>query len=588
MGLRLPVARIPWLSESERQGLAPPVPSPWAPDAGTAAPASEPEPMPAADARPETLRRRWPGWSGIPHTALCLQLRDDLLHVFLPPCEQLEHYTALLEAVEGTAAELGLPVLIEGYEPPRSPLLNYFKVTPDPGVIEVNIHPASTWDELEHNTVTLYEEARQTRLGTEKFMLDGRHTGTGGGNHVTLGGQTPADSPFLRRPDMLRSLLTYWQHHPALSYLFSGLFIGFTSQAPRADERGSGLLTEFERGLEEIERVSTPQLVDRALRSFLADVTGNTHRAEFCIDKLASPDSAAGRQGLLEFRAFEMPPHARMSLAQMLLLRALVARFWQRPYRHALVRWDTALNDRFMLPHYVWSDFAAVIDDLNAAGYAFDLDWYAAFLEFRFPVYGRVNHAGLELELRMALEPWQVLEEETTTQRQARVVDSAVERLQVTCRGLDPGRYLITCNGRRVPVHATGVPGEYVAGVRYKAWDAAFGMHPTLDVHAPLVFDVIERGLGRAVGGCVYHVAHPGGRFYDTFPVNAYEAEARRITRFWGWGHTPGDPAPPDWLQRLRSEVPLATGMRELSEPPPERPNPDYPYTLDLRRRATA
>ena len=521
----------------------------------------------------------------VPHTALCLQARDDRLYVFMPPCEHLEHYATLLAAVEATAEELGLPVLIEGYEPPASPLLRLLKVTPDPGVIEVNIHPAGTWDELEHNTVTLYEAARQTRLGTEKFMLDGRHTGTGGGNHVTLGGPKPADSPFLRRPDLLRSLLTYWQHHPALSYLFSGLFIGFTSQAPRTDERGSALLTEFERSLREIDRISEPHMVDRSLRSFLADVTGNTHRAEFCIDKLAAAETATGRQGLLEFRAFEMPPHARMSLAQMLLLRALVARFWREPYRHGLVRWGTALNDRFMLPHFVWSDFASVIEDLNAAGYPFDLDWYAAFLEFRFPVYGRVDYAGLELELRMALEPWQVLEEETSTQRQARVVDSAVERLQVLCRGLDPERHLITCNGRRLPLRSTGVAGEYVAGVRYKAWDAAYGMHTEVEVHAPLVFDVIERDLGRSIGGCVYHVAHPGGRAYDTFPVNAYEAEARRITRFWAWGHTPGDPETPEWVRELADRVPPVTGEHWVREPQAERPNPAYPCTLDLRRR---
>ena len=581
MGLRLPVAELPWVGEVEHEEVI--APSPWYPGGPGAAPAETPPPM-AADARPEVVRRRWRSWGGVPHTALCLQPRDGRLHAFLPPCEYLEHYATLLVAVEDTAAELDLPVVIEGYEPPRDARLNFLKVTPDPGVIEVNIHPAATWDELEHNTVTLYEEARQARLGTEKFMLDGRHTGTGGGNHVTLGAAAAIDSPFLRRPDLLRSLLTYWQHHPALSYLFSGLFIGFTSQAPRADERGSRPLREFERSLGEIERGSTPAVVDRALRSFLADVTGNTHRAEFCIDKLASADSASGRQGLLEFRAFEMPPHARMSLAQMLLLRALVARFWRQPYRHALVPWGTALDDRFMLPHYVWSDFAAVIDDLNDAGYAFDLAWYAAFLEFRFPVYGRVEYDGVEIELRMALEPWQVLEEETATQRQARVVDSAVERLQIVCRGLDPARHLVTCNGRRVPLQATGTPGEFVAGVRYKAWDAAFGMHPTVEVHAPLVFDLVERDLGRTIGGCVYHVAHPGGRAYDTFPVNAYEAEARRITRFWAWGHSPGDPVPPAWIRRLHDGR-LSSGARDVREPSQERPNPAYPCTLDLRRR---
>ena len=457
------------------------------------------------------------------------------------------------------------------------------KVTPDPGVIEVNIHPAASWEELEHNTVTLYEQARQSRLGTEKFMLDGRHTGTGGGNHVTLGGATPADSPFLRRPDLLRSLITYWQHHPSLSYLFSGLFIGPTSQAPRVDEGGSQALCELERSFQEIEQGVAPAVLDRALRSFLTDLTGNTHRAEFCIDKLYSPDSAAGRQGLVEFRAFEMPPHARMSLAQMSLLRALVARFWKQPYRHPLVRWGTELHDRFMLPEAIWTDFRSVIEDFNRAGYEFQLDWFAPFLEFRFPLYGRVAYAGVELELRMALEPWLVLGEEATAHRQARVVDAAVERLQVKCRGLDPERHLVTCNGRRLPLQPSGAADELMAGVRYKAFKAPFGLHPTLEADAPLVVDVFDRSLGRAIGGCVYHVDHPGGRNYETFPVNAYEAEARRIARFRAWGHSAGEARAPGWVERLRACYADAA-EQAVREPAAERPNPEYPYTLDLRR----
>jgi uncharacterized protein (DUF2126 family) len=512
-------------------------------------------------------RRRTPGVT--PRTALCIEPRDGRLHVFMPPLDALDRYAALVAAIEATAADLDLPVLLEGYEPPRAPELRSIRVTPDPGVIEVNVHPASSWDELEATTTTLYEVARLARLGTEKFMIDGRHTGTGGGNHVTLGASAPADSPFLRRPDLLRSLVTYWQHHPALSYLFAGLFIGPTSQAPRVDEAGGALLGELERSLAEIEHAWAPWVVDRALRSFLCDLTGNTHRAEFSIDKLWSSDSASGRQGLLEFRAFEMPPHARMSLAQMLLVRALVARFWRSPYRQPLARWGTALHDRFLLPHFVWADLAHVLAELDDAGYSFRASWYAPFFEFRFPVCGRVAIDGVAMELRTALEPWLVLGEDATAPRQARAVDSSVERVQVTCRGLDPDRYLLTCNGRRVPVMPTGLAGESVAGVRYKAWDAPGALHPTIGVQAPLVFDLVDRRLGRAIGGFVHHATHPGGRAYDTFPVNAYEAEARRIARFTAWGHTAGD-------------------LPERREPPAERHEPDFPTTLDLRRLAPA
>jgi uncharacterized protein (DUF2126 family) len=582
MGLRLPLDQLGWAPaldthEEFEPARQPALTRPERISVHTAA--GHPQQLMAASEAPRAR-----AWAGVPHTALCLEPRAGKLFVFMPLLDQLDHYTALLAAVEATAAERELPVLIEGYEPPRAGVLQSLKVTPDPGVIEVNIHPARNWEALEHNTVTLYEAARVSRLATEKFMLDGRHTGTGGGNHVTLGGPTPQDSPFLRRPDLLRSLITYWQHHPSLSYLFSGLFVGPTSQAPRADERGSQQLRELERSFSEIEPPVPHWLIDRTLRSFLTDLTGNTHRAEFCIDKLCSADSAAGGQGLVEFRGFEMPPHARMSLAQMSLLRALVAHFWQRPYRHPLVRWGTALHDQFMLPEMIWADFRDVIRDFNAAGYAFELDWFKPFLEFRFPVYGRVAYAGVDLELRMGLEPWLVLGEEATAQRQARVVDSALERMQVKCAGLDRERFLLTCNGRRLPLQPTGQPGEFVAGVRYKAWQAIFGLHPTIETHAPLVVDVFDRQLGRSVGGCVYHVNHPGGRSYETFPVNAYEAEARRISRFWAYGHTAGEGRAPAWVQQLAAFY-AGAGEREIREPSAEPSNPEYPYTLDLRRR---
>ncbi|MET0507337.1 MAG: transglutaminase family protein, partial [Burkholderiaceae bacterium] len=573
IGMRLPLASLPQALPDDMEPAF--APDPFAPlsllPVAEAVAVDDPPQLEPAKrsnaAAAEAEADRMPDPREVIAFALCVEVRLGRLHVFLPPLDRIEDALALIAAIEACAAASAIPVRLEGYAPPRDPRVQLLSVTPDPGVIEVNIHPAATWRELGRNVCGLYEDARQSRLGTEKFMLDGRHTGTGGGNHVTLGGATPADSPMLRRPDLLKSLIGYWQNHPSLSYLFSGAFIGPTSQAPRVDEARDDALYELEiafqqmdRALPDAKEAERPWLVDRLLRNLLVDLTGNTHRAEFSIDKLYSPDSPMGRLGLVEFRAFEMPPHPQMSLMQSLLLRTLVARFWKQPFRGRLIHWGTELHDRWMLPYYVARDIRDVARDLRQAGYPFDAGWFDAFVEFRFPRHGTVSYDGVEIELRQAIEPWHVLGEEVTRAGTSRYVDSSVERLQVLVRGMTQTRHTVTCNGRVLPLQPTGVPGEYVAGVRFRPWAPWPGLHPTMGAPAPLQFDLIDTWSARALGGCQYHVAHPGGRNYDTFPVNANEAEARRRARFWTHGHSPG-----------------SLDIR------PEPPNPRFPATLDLR-----
>ena len=555
LGLRLPLAGLPEISFEDYPHVLPADPFAAPKDMAGASDLADHNPVPP----PPPAEK-----SELVRTALAVEARDGHVCVFLPPLSDGGDYAALIAAIEVAATKTKQAIRLEGYAPPFDPRINVIKVTPDPGVIEVNVHPATSWDHAVDITTAVYEEAAKIGLGAEKFRLDGRHVGTGGGNHIVLGGVAPADSPFLRRPDLLASIIAYWQNHPSLSYMFAGQFVGPTSQAPRVDEARHESLYELEIALRQIPEpggVVQPWLVDRLFRNLLVDATGNTHRAEICVDKLYAPEGPMGRLGLVEFRAFEMTPHPRMSLAQQLLIRALVARFWEQPYRQPLVRWGTALHDRFMLPHFLRADLESVVADLQDAGLPMDAAWFAPHFEFRFPRWGAIERAGISLEVREALEPWLVLGDLSGPGATTRTVDSSLERVQVLVTGIGGDRHVVTCNGYPLPLTSTGRAAQAVAGVRFRAWPSAEGFHPTIAPHVPLTLDIVDTWNGRSIGGCRYHAAHPGGRNFQTLPINALEAEGRRLARFETTGHSPGG---------------TLLGSAGV--------HPDFPLTLDLRR----
>jgi uncharacterized protein (DUF2126 family) len=498
----------------------------------------------------------------IVRTALTVEAREGALYVFLPPLPTADDFEALLAAIDKARGQTA--VVLEGYGPPRDPRWLSIPVTPDPGVLEVNLPPTASIRDHAKLVDTVFEAALATGLHAEKYLLDGRQAGSGGGNHLTLGGPRPVDSPFIRRPDLLASLVTFVQHHPSLSFLFAGLFVGPTSQAPRVDEARHDTLYELEIALDRAfaPGEAPPYLADLLFRHLLVDLSGNTHRAEVCIDKLWDPQTPYGRQGLVELRAFEMPPHPRMITAQLALVRALVAAFAVEPYHHPLVRWGQTLHDRFLLPTWLWRDLEDVLAFLEARGLGLPADAFAPFLELRCPIAGRQSFGDVVVQVRNALEPWPVLGEEVARAGTARYVDSSMERIEVRVSGLVPERHVVTVNGHTLPLKPVA-GGDLVGGVRFRAWAPPHSLHAHLGIHHPIRIDVVDRWGRRSLGACAYHVWHPEGRAFDTPPLTRFEAVARQA-------------------QRFTAAAPLAYPVTVTEAAP----HADAPHTLDLRRFA--
>lgn len=570
VGLRLPLDSLPWAAPGEDRAFFEADPfagtvrqsgrkvAPLKTEAGPAAQVIAEQALPPGP--PALVEGQSAAW--VVRTALTTQVRDGHLYVFFPPFRKAQDWAELAAEVEKTAGALQVPVVLEGYPPAFDPEWQHLQITPDPGVLEINLPPAGTWPEWKARLEGLWEEARLCGLSTEKYLVGGQTVGTGGGCHWVLGGPTPADSPFIKNPGLLRSWVVYLNKHPSLSYVFAGLFIGPTSQAPRYDEAHPQSLNDLKLALQSLKSTPDPApwISDRVFRHLLTDGTGNTHRTELCIDKLYSPGGPSGRLGLVEFRSFEMAAHPQTALAQSLLLRALTLRFLEHPETDGLKDWGCALTDQWMLPHFLEEDLRQVLKDLSDLGLALPWEPFAAHLSFRFPLIGTLRWQGLHLELRTALEPWPVTGEEPGAGGTVRYVDSSVERLQVEALAWQPERYALVCRGHLVPLKQTP-RGTWVAGIRYKAWNLASGLHPLLPADPVVVLEVFDLAAGKIVAGLTYFAAHPAGRNYETPPVNAFEAEARRSARF-------------------RTEI---LGGGSLASAPRLAVSKDFPHTLDLR-----
>ena len=520
------------------------------------------------------------GLARVPRTALCAQMRNGRLWVFLPPLTHLEHWLELVNAIEATALSLGLPVQLEGYEPPEDFRLQRLSIEPEAGVLRVTLPQAGSWEQLQGLLATAYTEAANLGLLAERIGQDGARQAAGGEADILLVGALPPLSPFLLRPQLLHSLIAYWQQHPALSYLFAGRLIGQSGPAPRPDEGRDDALYELDIALSRMPRDedSAPSVPDRMLRHLLADSAGDIKKAEIRVDQLYPPDRSSQRLGRIALRSFQTAPDHRMAAAQCLLLRALIAFLAERPADPRLRDFGPELHDRYMLPGELWEDLAEVIRDLDRARLPVQADWFAPFLDRRFPTLGEVAMGDVRMAIRTAHEPWPVLAEEAVAGVVTRFIDAANQRVQVELTGLTPTHHILVCNGRRVPLQPTRTRGRFLAGVRYKAWNPPSSLHPTLWPVYSLVFDLLDARTGEVLGGCTWFPARPSLVGFSAAPAPVASGEPEREPHY-----RPQAAVLPPWSPGGRF-LPFGSGARKM--PVPEAPwaGSRYKQVLDLVR----
>lgn len=514
--------------------------------------------LPLGDLKKDTMR-----------TALTVEVRHGALEIFIPPLDW-EGFQALVEFFRETiGASTFRDLVFCGYAPKAAgDELLKFGLAADPGVLEVNLPPAGTWAEYDAFLSQSATAAAAVGLQLTKLQLNGAIHGTGGGAHLAFGGPSEAANPFLQEPKRIVSLLRYWQHHPALSYLFTGQYVGPGSQAPRVDEGPSHGLYELEVACEGIQGMGASadgELLDQFYRNLLTDSSGNTHRSEICFDKFHNPSAPNGKWGIIELRAFETFPQVETMSLIGLFVRTILARLFKAPFTEPLKRYGPLLHDRYFLPAFLWEDVQAICGDLQAHGFDFQAEWLESVLRFRCPTMGRLEVEGGHVDVRQAFESFPLMAEESQDANTVRVVDNSSDRLQLTLSDPDllEGALLLV-NGVEVPFEL--VDGRMICGVRYKCASAYPALHPHVPIQSPLEFEWVDAKTGKTLSAARYHYWNPDAPIYDGRPKTAEEAEQRRAER---WQHAG------DLIDRT---------------PPRFKPkrSPEYRYTLDLRRQPRA
>jgi len=467
-----------------------------------------------------------------------LGVEDGCVVLELPAYRSVDLFAAFLGVLAGACRSVELPALIlRGHPPPVDDRVAFATITPDPGVIEVNMAPCRSVAELYAAQRAIHAAAVGERLSARRRHFNGEVTDSGGGGHLTFGGRHPEQSPFFVHPHLLPRLLSYLSHHPSLSYWFAGRAVGGSGQAVRPDEQARESFDELGVALARLagEHAPKPDALWGSLAPLLTDRFGNTHRSEVNVEKLFNPWlPGRGKLGVVELRALRQAPSPEHDVARAALFRSVLARLVKKDYPVGLRDWGTVLHDRFALPYYLAHDLGEVLDDVERAGFGLDEALVAEILDDGHRRFGEAElDDGVRLEVRRAVEFWPLVGDLSQQNQTTRLVDASTTRLELRLVGPQPGTVRVGVRvGDRsylLPMvqHEAGDQRIAVFGVRYRTFAPRPGLHPSLEPVDPLVVDVV----GMQARRIALHSWIPGGGVYPALPADDEEAARRRADR---------------------------------------------------------